>query len=115
VVNIRLTDTGSLSGRVVAEAGAHPVPGARVTLMDTTGAAVAVAEADQAGRYAFEGLAGGEYTLLASGYPPAASTLHISGSDHTIQHDVELGHAWADADPIGWQASQRRGSGWLFT
>jgi hypothetical protein len=68
------------------------VPGARLTLIDTTGATVAMAETGQTGRYAFEGLADGQYTLLASGYPPTASALHISGSDHTIQHDVELKH-----------------------
>jgi uncharacterized protein YfaS (alpha-2-macroglobulin family) len=91
-MNVRLAGTGSLSGRVVTKTGARPVPGARLTLIDTTGATVAMAETGQTGRYAFEGLADGQYTLLASGYPPTASALHISGSDHTIQHDVELKH-----------------------
>jgi hypothetical protein len=34
----------------------HP-PGARVTLLDTAGKAVAAADTDEAGRYAIEGLA----------------------------------------------------------
>ena len=33
----------------------------------------------------------GDYTVIASGYPPAASRLRVtSGNPHT--HDVELGH-----------------------
>jgi hypothetical protein len=85
--------TARLSGRVLTQAGDHPVPGVRVTLLDTTGAAVAVAEADEAGRYTFEGLAGGEYTAVASGFPPAASALHITGPGVTVRHDIELKHA----------------------
>jgi uncharacterized surface anchored protein len=68
------------------------VPGARITLLDATGAVVAAAGTDEAGRYAIEGLAGGEYTAVASGYPPAASTLHITGGEGTVRHDVELKH-----------------------
>jgi hypothetical protein len=92
VMNVRLANTGSLSGRVVTKTGARPVPGVRLTLIGTTGATVAMAETGQTGRYAFEGIADGQYTLLASGYPPTTSALHISGSDRTIQHDVELRH-----------------------
>jgi hypothetical protein len=90
--NIELTGYARLSGRVLTNAGAHPVPGVLVTLLDTTGASVAVAEADEAGWYAFEGLAEGEYTALASGFPPVASALHITGADVTVRHDIELKH-----------------------
>jgi uncharacterized membrane protein YgaE (UPF0421/DUF939 family) len=91
--DIELAGYARLSGTVVTKAGARPVPGARVTLLDITGAAVAVTEADEAGRYAFEGLADGEYTALASGFAPAASALHITGSEGTVRHDIELSHA----------------------
>jgi uncharacterized membrane protein YgaE (UPF0421/DUF939 family) len=88
-VNVLLADTGHLAGRVTA-AGGRLVPGAHVTLLDASGAAVAVAEADEAGRYAFDGLAGGEYTALASGYPPVASALRVTGQAGTVRHDVQF-------------------------
>jgi uncharacterized membrane protein YgaE (UPF0421/DUF939 family) len=97
--DIELAGDARLSGVAVTEGGARPVPGARITLLDTTGAVVAEADTDEAGRYAIEGLAGGEYTAVASGYPPAASTLHVSGREGTVRHDVELKHARADVEP----------------
>ena len=67
------------------------VPDARVTLLDTDGNVVAVATTGPNGRYSFENLAEGDYTVIASGYPPAASRLQISsGQPHS--HDVQLGH-----------------------
>ncbi|HYZ55551.1 MAG TPA: carboxypeptidase regulatory-like domain-containing protein [Streptosporangiaceae bacterium] len=97
--DIELTPDASLSGVVVTKGAARPVPGARITLLDTTGAVVAEADTDETGRYAIKGLTGGEYTAVASGYPPAASTLHITGREGTVRHDVEFGHARADAEP----------------
>jgi hypothetical protein len=103
VVNVLLGSAGRLTGTVTAAAGTsggtHPVPGARVTLLDTAGKVVAVADTDEAGRYAIEGLADGEYTAVATGYPPAASTLHITGGEGTVRHDVELKHTRADVQP----------------
>jgi hypothetical protein len=61
---IQLAGYARLSGRVITKARARPVPGARVTLLDTTGAAGVVAEADETGRYAFDSLADGQYTTL---------------------------------------------------
>ena len=90
--DIELAGYARLYGRVLTKTGAHPVAGARITLLDTTGTAVAVAEADEAGRYSFEGLPGGEYTALASGFPPAASALHITRPESTVRHDIELKH-----------------------
>jgi hypothetical protein len=67
------------------------VPDARITLLDTDGNVVAVATTGPNGRYSFENLAEGDYTVIASGYPPAASRLQISsGQPHS--HDVQLGH-----------------------
>jgi EmrB/QacA subfamily drug resistance transporter len=68
-----------------------PVPDARVTLLDTDGNVVAVATTGPDGGYSFENLAEGDYTVIASGYPPAANRLRISsGQPHS--HDVQLGH-----------------------
>jgi EmrB/QacA subfamily drug resistance transporter len=67
------------------------VPDARVTLLDPEGNVAAVATTGPDGRYSFDNLAEGDYTVVASGYPPAASTLRISsGQPHS--HDVQLGH-----------------------
>jgi uncharacterized membrane protein YgaE (UPF0421/DUF939 family) len=84
-----------LSGVVVTIDGTRPVPGARVTLLDDTGAVAAAADTDQAGRYTIEGLASGEYTAIISGYPPTASTLHIPGPAGTVWRDSRLRHPQA--------------------
>jgi uncharacterized membrane protein YgaE (UPF0421/DUF939 family) len=102
VVNVLLAGVSSrLTGTVAAGVSGHtrPVCGARVTLLDSAGDVVAVAGTDEAGQYAIEGLCDGEYTAIASGYPPAASTLHITGVESTVRHDVELKHTRADILP----------------
>jgi EmrB/QacA subfamily drug resistance transporter len=78
--------------RGVATVGdGRAVPDARITLLDRTGNVVAVATTDDSGEYAFSDLPEGDYTVIASGYPPVASTLRVSGGEHG-QHDVRLGH-----------------------
>jgi carboxypeptidase family protein len=71
--------------------GGSPVPDARVTLLDADGNVAGVATSGPDGAYSFENLPEGEYTVIATGYPPAASRLKIAGSD-PHSHDVELGH-----------------------
>jgi uncharacterized membrane protein YgaE (UPF0421/DUF939 family) len=88
--DIGLTGIAHLSG-VVTNKSSSPVAGARVILLDTMGAAVAVADTDEAGRYVIEGLANGQYTVITNVYRPTASTLHINGSQAAIQHNVVLG------------------------
>jgi uncharacterized surface anchored protein len=79
-----------VEGAVRTAAGAR-IPDARVTLLDPEGNVAAVATTGQDGKYSFENLPEGEYTVIATGYPPAASTLRITaGQPHT--HDVQLGH-----------------------
>jgi len=67
------------------------VPDARVTLLDSDGNVAAVTTTGTDGRYAFENLPEGDYTVIASGYPPAASRLRITSSQ-PHSHDVQLGH-----------------------
>ena len=98
---------------VVTIDGARPVPDARITLLDDTGALAASADTDQNGRYTIEGPADGEYTAIVSGYPPSASALHITRRAGTVRHDIWLGHTRADRHSIAQQVSQRSGSGWL--
>jgi uncharacterized surface anchored protein len=79
-----------VKGTARTAAGAA-VPDARVTLLDADGNVAAMATTGPDGSYSFENLVEGDYTVIASGYPPAASRLRISsGEPHS--HDVELGH-----------------------
>jgi EmrB/QacA subfamily drug resistance transporter len=67
------------------------VPDAQVMLLDRDGNVAGLARTDDSGGYSFENLPEGDYTVVASGYPPAASRLRVtSGEPHA--HDVQLGH-----------------------
>ncbi|WP_211590400.1 MFS transporter [Microbispora sp. H11081] len=68
-----------------------PLSDARVTLLDAAGNVVGVATTAEDGEYAFTDLAGGQYTIVASGYPPVASTLDLNGRGDE-PYDVWLGH-----------------------
>jgi EmrB/QacA subfamily drug resistance transporter len=67
------------------------VPDARITLLDRAGNVVAMTTTDDTGEYAFSDLPEGDYTVIASGYPPVASTLRVNGGEQG-QHDVRLSH-----------------------
>jgi EmrB/QacA subfamily drug resistance transporter len=67
------------------------VPDARVTLLDAEGNVTAITTTGPDGSYTFENVGEGEYTVIAAGYPPAASRLKVeAGESHS--HDVVLGH-----------------------
>ena len=79
-----------VQGRARTAAGT-PVPDARVMLLDGDGNVAGQAATEVDGSYSFENLPEGDYTVVASGYPPAASRLQVtSGEPHT--HDVQLAH-----------------------
>ncbi|MFH8368074.1 MFS transporter [Streptomyces sp. NPDC018031] len=69
----------------------RPLPDARVTLVDAAGNVVATTTTGEDGAYAFADLDAGEYTLIASGYPPVADALTVTGSG-VDGHDVDLAH-----------------------
>ncbi len=78
--------------RGVATVGdGRAIPDARITLLDRAGNVVAMTTTDDSGEYAFSDLPEGDYTVIASGYPPVASTLRVNGGEHG-HHDVRLGH-----------------------
>ena len=78
--------------RGVATVGdGRAVPDARITLLDRAGNVVAMTTTDETGEYVFADLPEGDYTVIASGYPPVASTLRMTGGEQG-QHDVRLGH-----------------------
>ncbi|MFI1466809.1 MFS transporter [Streptomyces wuyuanensis] len=79
-------------GTVRARDAGGPLGDARVTLIDAAGNVVATATTGDDGAYAFADLDAGEYTVIASGYPPAAGTLTVTGGG-VDGHDIELAHA----------------------
>ncbi len=88
--DVELVGGSRLHGTARAGKGL-PVADARITLLDSAGNVVAVTNTDETGEYCFDDLAEGDYTVIASGYPPVASTLQVGG-DERGEHDVELGH-----------------------
>ncbi|MGA4840926.1 MFS transporter [Streptomyces sp. G45] len=72
-------------------AGGAPLNDARVTLVDAAGNVVATATTGADGAYAFTDLDGGEYTVIATGYPPVATGISVLG-DGVDGHDIELAH-----------------------
>ncbi|MCL2585922.1 MAG: MFS transporter, partial [Streptosporangiales bacterium] len=71
--------------------GGNSVPDARVTLLDSDGNVAAIATTGTDGSYSFENVGEGDYTVIATGYPPAASRLKVTAGE-THSHDVTLGH-----------------------
>ncbi|WP_329187180.1 MFS transporter [Streptomyces sp. NBC_01428] len=83
-------DSGSqVQGVVKAPHG--PLSDARVTLVDAAGNVVGTARTGADGAYAFTDLDGGEYTVIATGYPPVATALTVDGRG-VDDHDIELAH-----------------------
>jgi len=93
--------TGVTRAEVVLDAGARlqgvvqaphgPLADARVTLVDAAGNVVGTATTGPDGAYAFADLDGGEYTVIATGYPPVATALTVAGPG-VDGHDIELAH-----------------------
>ncbi|MFE7751179.1 MFS transporter [Streptomyces sp. NPDC057428] len=81
-------------GVVRAGSGRAPLNDARVTLIDAAGNVVATSTTGEDGVYAFTDLDAGEYSVIATGYPPVAGALTVTGSG-VDGHDVELAHPGA--------------------
>ncbi|MFD9935523.1 MFS transporter [Streptomyces massasporeus] len=88
-VEIDLDSGARVQGVVRAPHG--PLADARVTLVDQAGNVVGSATTGTDGAYAFTDLDGGEYTVIATGYPPVATALTVTGAG-TDGHDIELAH-----------------------
>ncbi|NGO09494.1 MFS transporter [Streptomyces sp. HC44] len=88
-VDVDLTAGARLRGTVRAPHG--PLADARVTLVDAAGNVVATATTGADGAYAFADLDSGEYTVIATGYPPVATALTVNGRG-VDGHDIELAH-----------------------
>ncbi|MFE7405134.1 MFS transporter [Isoptericola sp. NPDC057559] len=88
-VDVELAAGARVTGVVRAPHG--PLADARVTLVDAAGNVAGTATTGPDGAYAFADLDGGEYTVIATGYPPAATALSLAGAG-VDGHDVSLAH-----------------------
>ncbi|MEU0370769.1 MFS transporter [Streptomyces sp. NPDC006283] len=80
-----------VQGAVRGGVDRRPLADARVTLVDAAGNVVATTTTGDDGAYAFADLDAGEYTVIATGYPPVAGQLSVAG--HGVDgHDIELAH-----------------------
>ncbi|MGW7463383.1 MFS transporter [Streptomyces xantholiticus] len=89
--DIELAGGAVLRGTVRAGDG-RPVDDARVTLLDAAGNVVDTLTTGTDGTFRFVDLSSGEYTVIASGYPPVATVLQVAGGGRT-ERDLQLGHA----------------------
>ncbi|MFD7526116.1 MFS transporter [Streptomyces sp. NPDC059849] len=90
-VEAALQSGALVQGVVRAGSARQPLPDARVTLVDAAGNVVATSTTGEDGAYAFTDLDSGEYSVIATGYPPVASALTVSGRG-ADGHDIELAH-----------------------
>jgi EmrB/QacA subfamily drug resistance transporter len=90
-VDIDLAAGARVQGVIRAGVDASPLPDARVTLVDAAGNVVATATTGEDGAYGFTDLDSGDYSIIASGYPPVARGLSVEGAGPDA-HDIELHH-----------------------
>jgi EmrB/QacA subfamily drug resistance transporter len=88
--DVELAGGAVLRGTVRA-GGGRSVEDARVTLLDVAGNVVDTLTTGPDGTFRFVDLSGGEYTVIAAGYPPVATVLQVAGGGRTEQ-DLRLGH-----------------------
>ncbi|MEU9346066.1 MFS transporter [Streptomyces sp. NPDC048278] len=91
-VDVELWPGAHVRGTVRAAGG--PLGDARVTLVDAAGNVVGTTTTGDDGAYAFSDLDSGQYTVVATGYPPHAAGVAVSGAD-VHDHDIELAHPGA--------------------
>ncbi|MFI1048019.1 MFS transporter [Streptomyces griseoruber] len=82
---------GSVVRGTVRDGCGRPVEDARVTLLDAAGTVLDTLTTGPDGTFRFVDLASGQYTVIATGYPPVATVLKVAGGGRT-EHDVRLGH-----------------------
>ncbi|WP_460070901.1 MFS transporter [Streptomyces sp. YKOK-I1] len=83
---------GSVVRGTVRDGTGRPVEDARVTLLGAAGTVLDTLTTGPDGTFRFVDLASGEYTVIATGYPPVATVLKVAGGTRT-EHDVRLAHA----------------------
>ncbi|MFE9449981.1 MFS transporter [Streptomyces sp. NPDC006739] len=89
-LDVTLWPGAVLRGTVRAGAESRPLAEARVTLVDRAGNVIGTATTGPDGLYAFTDLDAGEYSVIASGYPPVAAPVTVAGPGR--EFDLELAH-----------------------
>ncbi|OEV30987.1 transporter [Streptomyces nanshensis] len=90
-IEVDLAAGARVQGVIRAGVDASPLPDARVTLVDAAGNVVGTATTGEDGAYGFTDLDAGDYSIIASGYPPVATALNVEGAGPD-SHDIELHH-----------------------
>lgn len=89
--DVRLLGGSEIYGTAWTRRDRRPIPEARVTVLDSSGHVLAVTTTDSRGHYEFANMTDGDYTVVASCYPPSATPVTISDGQ-AIEHDVVLGY-----------------------
>ncbi|WP_018686761.1 MFS transporter [Actinokineospora enzanensis] len=85
-----LLGAATLTGIARTAAGTI-VPDARITVLDAVGEVITVTTTDANGTYSIDDITEGQYTVIASGYSPAAHQVTLTrGQSGT--HDITLGY-----------------------
>ncbi|HEX5401130.1 MAG TPA: MFS transporter [Pseudonocardiaceae bacterium] len=92
VTEVLLSGAARLTGTATGGPDQRPIRDARVTLVDAGGNVVAMTTTDDNGGYTFGNLPEGEYTVIASGYPPVSGHYQIGAGEDGV-HDVTLSHS----------------------
>ncbi|WP_269855125.1 MFS transporter [Streptomyces sp. RPT161] len=87
---VRLSPGARIRGTVRTPDGA-PLDAARVTLLDPAGNVVGTSTTGADGVYGFSDLERGQYTVIASGYPPVATQVQLDTTGRE-GFDVDLAH-----------------------
>lgn len=88
-IEVELHPGAHLRGTV--RGGGVPLGDTRVTLVDTVGNVIATTTTGIDGAYAFSDLDSGAYIVIATGYPPRAADVAVSGGS-VDGLDIELAH-----------------------
>ncbi|HEY3748978.1 MAG TPA: MFS transporter [Pseudonocardiaceae bacterium] len=92
VTEVLLSGAAKLTGTATGGPDKRPIRDARVTLVDAGGNVVGMTTTDDTGGYTFGNLPEGEYTVIASGYPPVSGHYQIGAGEDGV-HDVVLSHS----------------------
>lgn len=93
-VDVALVGGASVLGTARADRDRRPLPDTLVTLYDARGERAGQTSTDDDGRYRFDDVAAGEYTLVATGFPAVSAEVRLTNGEQR-EFDVTLSHHYA--------------------